>query len=262
MDKDGKPGQTEWDNKLSDKEAIKCYIENEMDTDKNITYILLVEDDNKTAEMVCFYLERESFKVIVAKDGITGEDAFQHYSPKLVLLDIMLPGIDGLELCSRIRRNSEVPILMLTARADDTDKAIGLGIGADDYLTKPFSPVELIARVKALLRRTYQYNEPPPPVIMGGLHIQLNPKSRNVTLDGKVIDLTPIEFDLLHTMMANPGWAFSRSHLLEKVWGYIDGAGEETVTAHVSNLRRKLEPLGSGLIRTVHGIGYAYQEPE
>ena len=235
-----------------------------MDTDKNIIklyYILLVEDDPKTAEMVRFYLERENFKVIVANDGLSGEEAFRHHSPQLVLLDIMLPGIDGLELCSRIRRKSEVPILMLTARADDTDKAIGLGIGADDYLTKPFSPMELIARVKAMLRRTYLYNDQKRPALLGDNHLRLDSSSRVVELDGCAIDLTPIEFDLLHTLMANPGWAFSRNHLMEKVWGYIDGAGEETVTAHVSNLRRKLEPFGSDLIRTVHGVGYAYQEP-
>lgn len=227
-----------------------------------IYYILLVEDDSKTAEMVRFYLERESFKVIIANDGISGEDAFHKHSPQLVLLDIMLPGIDGLELCSRIRKESEVPILMLTARTDDVDKAIGLGIGADDYLTKSFSPVELVARVKALLRRTYQYNDSPHPALLGGAHLHLDSTRRIVTLDDSPIDLTPIEFDLLHILMANPGWAFSRNHLMEKVWGYIDGAGEETVTAHVSNLRRKLDPYGTNLIRTIHGIGYAYQEME
>ena len=236
-----------------------------MDTDKNITkiyHILLVEDDTKTAEMVRFYLEREEFKVLVARDGISGEKAFDQHKPQLVLLDIMLPGIDGLELCSRIRRNSEVPILMLTARSDDTDKAIGLGIGADDYLTKPFSPVELVARVKAILRRTYQYNDQKEPVLLGDNHLKLDSTRRIVKLDRITIELTPLEFDILHILMANPGWAFSRNHLMEKVWGYIDGAGEETVTAHVSNLRRKLGSLGSELIRTIHGVGYAYEELE
>ncbi len=236
-----------------------------MTNDKNTTIdylILLVEDNPKTAQMVRFYLEREAFKVIVAKDGLSGEEAFQKHSPQIVLLDIMLPGIDGLELCSRIRRKSSVPVLMLTARADDTDKAIGLGIGADDYLTKPFSPVELVARVKSLLRRTYQYNEPLQPAVLGIANLKLDPKSRMVTLHGRHIDLTPLEFNLLHILMANPGWTFSRGHLLEKVWGYINGAGEETVTTHVSNLRSKLEPDGGNLIRTVHGVGYAYQEVE
>lgn len=225
-----------------------------------VYYILLVEDDPKTAEMVRFYLEREDFKVIIATDGLAGEEAFRKNSPQLVLLDIMLPEIDGLELCSRIRRKSTVPVLMLTARADDTDKAIGLGIGADDYLTKPFSPVELVARVKALLRRAYQYNDPPKQDSLGGEHLRLDSARRTVTLDGNPIDLTPIEFDLLHILMANPGWTFSRNHLMEKVWDYVDGAGEETVTAHISNLRRKLEPSGTELIKTVHGVGYAYKE--
>lgn len=223
-------------------------------------YILLIDDDPQTAQMVRFYLERENFSVIVAKDGPAGEEAFRRHLPHLVLLDIMLPGLDGLELCRRIRRQSAAPILMLTARIEDTDKAIGLGIGADDYLTKPFSPIELIARVKALLRRAYQYNDSPPPALLGGPRLQLDPARHIVTLDDSPIDLTPLEFDLLHTLMANPGWAFTRAHLLEKVWGYNDEAGEETVTAHVSNLRRKLGPAGAALIRTVRGVGYAYQE--
>lgn len=223
-------------------------------------YVLLIEDDPQTAQMVRFYLEREDFTVVVANDGPAGEKAFRQYSPHLILLDIMLPGVDGLELCRRIRRQSNTPILMLTARTEDTDKAIGLGVGADDYLTKPFSPIELIARVKALLRRAYQYNAPPQPAFLGGARLRLDPARRTVALDGSPIDLTPIEFDLLHILMANPGWAFTRSHLLEKVWGYNDEAGEETVTAHVSNLRRKLGPDGAVLIRTVRGIGYAYQE--
>jgi DNA-binding response OmpR family regulator len=223
-------------------------------------HILLIEDDPQTAQMVRFYLEREGFTVIVANDGLAGEEAFRQRSPQLVLLDIMLPGVDGLELCRRIRQHSAAPILMLTARIEDTDKAIGLGIGADDYLTKPFSPIELIARVKALLRRAYRYNDPPSPAFLGGPRLRLDPARRIVILDNSPIDLTPIEFDLLHILMANPGWAFARTHLLEKVWGYSDEAGEETVTAHVSNLRRKLGPTGAPLIRTVRGVGYAYQE--
>ncbi len=230
--------------------------------------ILLVEDESQTARMVRFYLEREGFAVDVAADGPTGEAAFRRQPPHLAILDIMLPApstgagvlFDGLELCRRIRQQSTAPILMLTARTEDTDKAIGLGIGADDYLTKPFSPTELIARVKALLRRAYQYNEPPRPALLGGPRLQLDPARRQVTLDGQPVELTPTEFELLHALMANPGWAFTRSHLLEKVWGYDDEAGEDTVTAHVSNLRRKLGPEGAPLIRTVRGVGYAYQE--
>ena len=222
--------------------------------------LLFVEDEPQTARMVRFYLEREGFAVALAEDGPLGEAAFRREQPHLVVLDVMLPGFDGLELCRRIREQSTVPVLMLTARAEDTDKAIGLGIGADDYLTKPFSPTELIARVKALLRRAYQFNEAPSARLLGGARLQLDPARRQVTLDGLPIELTPREFDLLHVLMANPGWAFTRAHLLEKVWGYQDEAGEDTVTAHVSNLRRKLGSEGVRLIRTVRGAGYAYEQ--
>jgi DNA-binding response OmpR family regulator len=222
--------------------------------------ILLVEDESHTAEMVRFYLEQEGFVVSRAGDGPAGEATFRAEQPHLVILDLMLPGFDGLELCRRLRQASTLPILMLTARAQDTDKAIGLGIGADDYVTKPFSPTELIARVKALLRRAYQFNEPPRPVLLGGPRLQLDPARRLVTLDGSPLDLTPTEFDLLQVLMANPGWAFTRGHLLEKVRGYDDAAGEDSITAHLSNLRRKLGSDGMHLIRTVRGAGYAYEE--
>ncbi|MCL4531686.1 MAG: response regulator transcription factor, partial [Actinobacteria bacterium] len=181
--------------------------------------ILLVEDEPEAARMVRFYLEREGLAVATALDGPSGEDAFRREEPQLVLLDLMLPGFDGLELCRRIRQRSTVPVLMITARTEDTDKAIGLGIGADDYLTKPFSPTELVARVKALLRRAYQFAEAPRPTLLGGPRLVLDPARRQVTLDGHPLDLTPTEFDLLRLLMGNPGWAFSRSHLLEKVWG-------------------------------------------
>jgi DNA-binding response OmpR family regulator len=222
--------------------------------------ILIVEDELSAAQMVQFYLEREGFSVTHASDGPAGEASARQMMPDLAILDIMLPGFDGLELCRRLRQHSNLPILLLTARAEDSDKAIGLGIGADDYLSKPFSPTELIARVKALLRRAYQYNEQPQPTLLGGPHLQLDPTRHQVTMDGRSLDLTTTEFDLLQTLMANPGWAFTRSHLLQEVWGYDDEAGEDTVTAHISNLRRKLGPQGARFVRTVHGVGYAYQE--
>lgn len=223
--------------------------------------ILVVEDDPQTTQMVRFYLDREHFMVSIADDGPAGLMAFQQHQPHLIILDVMLPRMDGLEVCRRIRQHSAVPILLLTARIEDTDKAIGLGIGADDYLTKPFSPIELIARVKALLRRAYQYNDPQPMrVILGGPRLRLDPARRELVLDGQIVDLTPTEFDLLQILMSNPGWAFTRAHLLEKVCGYTDEAGEETVTAHMSNLRRKLGRLGAQVLRTVRGVGYAYEE--
>ena len=222
-------------------------------------HILIVEDEQQTSRMVRFYLEQEGFNVSIASSGPTGETLFHQQNPSLVILDIMLPGFDGLELCRRIRQHSSVPIMLLTARSEDVDKAIGLGIGADDYLTKPFSPTELIARIKALLRRAYQYSEAPRPVVLGGPRLLLDPARRQVTLDGQPVELTPTEFDLLKVLMSNTGWSFTRSHLMEKVWGYDDQAGEETITAHMSNLRRKLG-AGAQFLRTVRGAGYAYQE--
>ena len=222
--------------------------------------ILFVEDEPQTVRMVRFYLEKEGFTVLAATDGPTGESAFRQEQPHLAILDIMLPGFDGLELCRRIRQQSTAPILMLSARSEDTDKAIGLGIGADDYLTKPFSPMELVARVKALLRRVYHYSEAPRSPVQGGPRLQLDLASCQATLDGQPLTLTHTEFELLRVLTTNPGWAFTRSHLLQKVWGYDDEAGEDTVTAHVSNLRHKLGPDGAQLVRTVHGVGYAYQE--
>lgn len=224
--------------------------------------ILVVEDEAPAARMIGFYLEQEGFAIIYAPDGPSGEKVFLQQQPHLVVLDIMLPGFDGLELCRRIRQQSTAPILMLTARAEDTDKAIGLGIGADDYLTKPFSPMELVARIKAQLRRAYHFNEPPKTKVLGGPRLNLDPTRHAVTFDESPIDLTPLEFDLLSILMANPGWAFRRSHLLQKVWGYQDEAGEDTVTAHISNLRRKLGPEGADLIHTIHGVGYMYQEED
>lgn len=224
--------------------------------------ILLVEDNPKMTAMVQLYLEQEGFKLLIAADGPSGEQLFIDETPQLVLLDIMLPGFDGLELCRRIRQRSTAPILLLTARATDVDKAIGLGVGADDYLTKPFSPTELIARVKALLRRAYQYSDPAQnhTPLVGGPRLQLDPSRHTVTLDGTPVEVTPLEFKLLEMLMKNEGWAFTRTHLLETVWGYEEGLGEETVTVHVSNLRQKLGEDGAQLIRTVRGVGYAYEE--
>jgi two-component system response regulator VicR len=224
--------------------------------------ILCIEDHESTAEMIQFLIEKEGPKVVLAHDGPTGERLYRSEKPTLIILDLMLPGIDGHELCRRIRQDSTVPILMLTARADDTDKAIGLGIGADDYLTKPFSPTELIARIKALLRRSYQYNETPKSNILTDRRLKLDVSFRELTIDNEPIDLTPTEFELLQTLMAHPGWTFTRAHLLEKIWGYDDNAGEATVTTHISNLRHKLSLRGMNVIRTVRSVGYAYSNRE
>lgn len=224
--------------------------------------ILCIEDHEPTAEMIRFLIEKEGPKVVLAHDGPSGERLYRSEKPTLIILDLMLPGIDGYELCRRFRQDATVPILMLTARADDTDKAIGLGIGADDYLIKPFSPTELIARIKALLRRSYQYNEKPKSNILTDRCLKLDASFREVTFDNEPIDLTPTEFELLLTLMGHPGWTFTRSHLLEKIWGYDDNAGEATVTTHISNLRHKLSLRGMNVIRTVRSVGYAYTNRE
>ncbi len=224
--------------------------------------LLCIEDHKPTADMIQFLLETEGFQIEAAYDGMSGEAMYKEQSPHLIILDLMLPGLDGSELCRRIRQESTVPILMLTARTEDMDKAIGLGIGADDYLTKPFSPTELTARIKALLRRSYQYNEQPQSNTLGNHRLRLDLSLRQVKVENRTIELTPTEFELLHILMSHPGWTFTRTHLLEKIWGYEDEAGEATVTTHISNLRHKLSAQGCNVIRTVRGLGYAYMNEE
>ena len=223
--------------------------------------ILIVEDEPQAAEMLRMYLAAEGFDLVLAQDGPNGEAAFVQNKPSLVILDIMLPGFDGLELCRRIRARSIVPILMLTARTEDIHKAVGLSVGADDYITKPYSPLELTARIKAHLRRSYDYQDTSTPAkVLGGPRLLLDQQRHEVTFDGVEIELTLLEFKILETLMANPGWAFSRSHLLESIWGHDDEAGEFTVTVHVSNLRKKIETADEQFIKTVRGVGYAYLE--
>jgi DNA-binding response OmpR family regulator len=167
----------------------------------------------------------------------------------------MLPGLDGLEVCRRVQRDRPVPVLMLTARDDEADVLVGLGVGADDYMTKPFSPRELVARIKALLRRVERRPEPAGEAIaLGALH--LDPAARRVTISGEEKHLTPTEFDLLRTLARRPGVVYTREQLLAEVWGWRDGSGQRTVDSHIRGLRRK---LGSDRVRTVHGIGYALQ---
>ncbi|MEM7347942.1 MAG: response regulator transcription factor, partial [Chloroflexota bacterium] len=200
--------------------------------------------------------------LVTAEDGPTGEALFRQADPSLVILDIMLPEFDGIELCKRIRATSITPIIMLTARVEEVEKAIGLGAGADDYVTKPYSPLELIARIKAQLRRAYDYQEPTSGnlALLGGPRLLLDPQKHEVMLDGSQVTLTLLEFRILEVLITNPGWAFSRNHLLEKIWGYDGESGEDTVTVHVSNLRKKLGTEPEMFIKTVRGVGYAYQE--
>jgi DNA-binding response OmpR family regulator len=214
--------------------------------------IAVIEDERTIADAVAVRLEAEGFDVEVAGDGPAGVDLCSRFRPDLVVLDLMLPGLDGLEVCRRIHADRRVPVLMLTARDSEVDLEVGLAVGGDDYMTKPFSPRELVARVRAVLRRAEHVPEAADPVRLRGLLI--DPATREVSRDGRAVRLTATEFDLLHRLAQSPHVVLSRRRLLEEVWGYREGGGERTVDSHVRSLRRK---VGPDVIRTVHGIGYA-----
>jgi DNA-binding response OmpR family regulator len=221
--------------------------------------ILVVEDERAIAEAVAARLRAEGFTVEIAADGPGAVAAARRLRPDLVVLDIMLPGFDGLEVCRRIQAERPVPVIMLTARDDETDLLVGLAVGADDYLTKPFSVRELAARVHALLRRMDRAlaagrDEPPPPIVIGDLEI--NPAERRVRIGGTEIHLTPTEFDLLAHLAGRPRTVLPRERLLAEVWGWADASGTRTVDSHIKALRRK---LGADVIRTVHGVGYSLE---
>jgi DNA-binding response OmpR family regulator len=217
--------------------------------------ICVVEDEAVIAAAVAARLRAEGFEVEVAGDGLAGVELCERVRPDLVVLDVMLPGLDGLEVCRRVQRDRAVPVLMLTARGEETDVLVGLGVGADDYMTKPFSPRELVARIKALLRRVERRPAPAGETVTIGA-LELDPQTRRVTVAGDPVHLTPTEFDLLRVLAARPGAVLTREQLLAEVWGWRDGSGHRTVDSHIRGLRRK---LGAGRVRTVHGIGYALE---
>src|SRR4051794_40691077 len=223
--------------------------------------VLVVEDEPLINQAVGDRLRAEGHHVVSAYDGPGAVAAFEEHRPDLVLLDVMLPGYDGLEVCRRIQQQRPVPMLMLTARDDESDVLVGLGVGADDYLTKPFRMRELVARVAALLRRVERAAQlvretPATPVTVGGVH--LDPAARRVWLAGEEVHLTPTEFDLLSCLAAAKGQVLTRERLLAEVWGWDGGAGAtRTVDSHVKALRAK---LGAERVRTVHGVGYALEE--
>jgi DNA-binding response OmpR family regulator len=216
--------------------------------------VVVIEDEAAIASAVEARLVSAGFAVRVADDGPAGIDLVAAIDPDLVVLDLMLPGLDGLEVCRRIQRHRRVPVLMLTARDSETDKIVGLGVGADDYLTKPFSPRELVARVQAILRRVADEPAVERRIDLGAVTIE--PDTRRVFRGEVEVHLTATEFDLLACLARRPGTVMSREQLLADVWGYRDGSGARTVDSHVRAIRRK---VGNDVIRTVHSVGYAVE---
>jgi DNA-binding response OmpR family regulator len=223
--------------------------------------ILVVDDEPKILKTVRAYLENAGFRVVTAGDGQMALTVYRHEKPALVVLDLGLPGMDGLDVARTLRRDSNVPIIMLTARVDEADKLIGLELGSDDYVTKPFSPRELVARVRAVLRRTSGEREGAPvPIVAGDVAIDI--ERRQVAVSGQPVELTPTEFDLLVVLARHPGRVFTRLELLDRVQGYAFEGYERTVDAHVKNLRQKIEPdpKQPRYLLTVYGVGYRFAE--
>lgn len=216
--------------------------------------ILLVDDEPEILEICRDYLNASGYDVVTAKDGAQGLSAARREKPDLIVLDLMMPEMDGLDVCRAIRRESNVPIIMLTARVEETDKLIGLELGADDYLTKPFSPRELVARVKVVLRRAS--GDSTAEVIRVG-NVSLDRTQYEVQIGKRVITLTPTEFEIMATLMSQPSRIFSRNQLLNAVHGVAFESYERAIDSHIRNLRRKLEP--DELIFTVHGVGYKFE---
>jgi DNA-binding response OmpR family regulator len=221
-----------------------------------IKTVAVVEDEPIIAAAIAARLRKEGFRVETAADGPAGVALCDRIAPDLVILDVMLPGFDGLEVCRRIQRERPVPVLMLTAKDSETDLLVGLGVGADDYMTKPFSTRELVARVHAILRRIDRMSKPRPAAAVRLGDLAIDPARREVTLGDDVVHLTPLEFDLLYLLASEPGVVRSRGELLSEVWGYSDENGARTIDSHIGALRRK---LGKDLIRTVHGVGYSVE---
>ncbi|MGW7074731.1 response regulator transcription factor [Streptomyces sp. NPDC054866] len=226
--------------------------------------VLVVDDDPTVAEVVAGYLERGGYTVDRAEDGPGALERAGAFRPDLVVLDLMLPGMDGLEVCRRLRIKGPVPVIMLTARGDEDDRILGLEVGADDYVTKPFSPRELVLRVESVLRRSHVARAPEGGVTtLGAAGLWLDPAARRATKDGTELALTLREFDLLAFLLRHPGQAFGREELMREVWGWEFG-DLSTVTVHVRRLRGKVEddPAKPRLIQTVWGVGYRFDAPD
>lgn len=225
--------------------------------------ILIVDDEPQLQKAIRAYLEREGYAVESALDGRAALDAAAAFRPDLVILDVMLPGLGGFAVLQELRQRSDVYVLMLTARAEEIDKVMGLTLGADDYLTKPFSPRELVARVRAILRRGRNTPEDlahPEGAALDFPRLRLDPAARRVWKDGREVELTPIEYDLLHTLARHPGRVLSREQLIEHVWGYDYYGDDRIIDTHIRRLRRKLEddPAAPAFVVTVRGAGYRF----
>lgn len=223
-----------------------------------MTKILIIDDEPSIVNLVSAYLTPEGFDVYTASDGVTGLKAVKAYKPDLIVLDLMLPGMDGIELLTRLRRESDVYVILLTARTEETDKIVGLSVGADDYVTKPFSPRELVARIKAALRR--MQSEVGPGIeraVIAFDHVVIDTGARVVTVNAQLVELTAIEFDLLRTLAENRGRVLTREQLLEKVWGGSYFGEMRVVDVHLGHVRQK---LGGEYITTVRGVGYRFED--
>jgi two-component system alkaline phosphatase synthesis response regulator PhoP len=220
--------------------------------------ILVVDDEQNILDLVSSYLRQEGYEVHTALDGPSGLRAARAFKPDLIVLDVMLPGMDGIELLTRLRRESDVYVILLTARSEETDKIVGLSVGADDYLTKPFSPRELVARVKAALRRLRNGAGPAEASMLAFAHIRIDTGRRQARVDGEPVQLTNTEFDLLKTLAEHRGRVLSREQLLQQVWGYDFYGEERVVDVHIGHIRQK---LGDGrFIVTVRGAGYRFED--
>jgi two-component system alkaline phosphatase synthesis response regulator PhoP len=220
--------------------------------------ILVVEDEARIVKLVRDYLERAGFDVLTARDGEIALQVARREQPDLIVLDLMLPGMDGLDVCRRLRRESGVPIIMLTARVEEADRIVGLELGADDYVTKPFSPRELVARIRATMRRVN--GELGPATVIRAGDVELDTSAFTASVAGQPVDLTPTEFQLLATLARQPGRIFSREQLLEGIHGVAFDGYDRSVDSHVKNLRRKMEPdpREPRYIQTVYGVGYRF----
>ncbi|MHB8459057.1 MAG: response regulator transcription factor [Candidatus Limnocylindrales bacterium] len=228
------------------------------------TRVLVVDDETPIIELIRGYLEREGMEVIAAADGHVGLELIRERAPDVVILDVMLPGIDGFEVLRRAREFSDAYVIMLSARAEEIDRIVGLSVGADDYLVKPFSPRELVARVKALLRRPRPAHRAGADGILERDDLAIDPRRRQVTVGGRSIVLTTIEFDLLLALAEEPGIVLARQRLLDRVWGADYVGDEHVVDVHLANLRRKLgdDAVTPRFIETVRGVGYRLREHE